>query len=329
MNRTGPARHARWANRAQADHNPACLRGRQRRYSRSMFWREVSISTWPPTCIPSRPSVMQLQMSQVAAHADPRPPAHPEGHFPLPDGPQPRGDFPIVEHPEAAPDVVGRVPWQVGERRQGERGNTGGRRPLSSVIKQRPGQPLPGALPGSTDTCSTCTQPSTMSVMRNPAGRSSAPVITHRRPSSRQAASASGCHSIPQTSGLPTSSNICPAARSICCTAESSATRQGEHPCFSIAAQSPPSDTAHKALSRLSHHLVVAEARNDTQSTTRPRSDQLADRCSWRHAHSLAAESTALGDLAESRVLGGAWSCCRSHDYSHAEAWSTSVAICH
>src|SRR5215469_192654 len=103
---------------------------------------------------------------------------------------------------------------------------------------------------------------------------------------------------------------------------------KGEHPCFSIAAQSPPSDIAHKALSRLTHHLVVAEARNDTQSTTRPRSDQLADRCSCRHAHSLAADSSALGDLAESRVLGGAWSCGRSHD-SHAEAWSTSVAICH
>src|SRR5215469_6245694 len=35
---------------------------------------------------------------------------------------------------------------------------------------------------------------------------------------------------------------------------------------------------------RLSHHPVVAEARANTQSTARPRSDQLADRCSCRHA---------------------------------------------
>ena len=84
-------------------------------------------------------------MSQVAAHADPRPPVHAEGRFALPDGPQPGGDFPILEHPEPAPEVVGRVPWHIGERRQGERGNTGGGRLRSGVIQQGPAQPPPGA----------------------------------------------------------------------------------------------------------------------------------------------------------------------------------------
>jgi len=53
--------------------------------------------------------------------------------------------FCILEHPEPASDVVGRVPRHVGERRQGERRNTGSGRPLSGVIKQRPAQPPAGA----------------------------------------------------------------------------------------------------------------------------------------------------------------------------------------
>ena len=86
---------------------------------------------------------MRWQMSQVAAHADPRPPVHAEGRFALPDGPQPGGDFSVLEHPEPASDVVRRVPWHVSERRQGERGNSSGRRLLSRVIKQGPAQPPP------------------------------------------------------------------------------------------------------------------------------------------------------------------------------------------
>ena len=83
-------------------------------------------------------------MSQVAAHADPPPSVHAEGRFALPDGPHPGGDFSILEHSEPASDVIGRVPWHVGERRQGERGNTSGRRLLSGVIKQGPAQPPSG-----------------------------------------------------------------------------------------------------------------------------------------------------------------------------------------
>jgi hypothetical protein len=91
------------------------------------------------------PLVMRLQTSQVAAHADPRPSVHAEGRFALPDGPQSGGDFSILKHPEPASDVVRRVPRNVGERRQGERGNSGGRRLLSGVIKQSPAQPPSGA----------------------------------------------------------------------------------------------------------------------------------------------------------------------------------------
>jgi len=94
--------------------------------------------------VAQRRLVMRWQMSQVAAHAHSRPPVHAEGRFALPDGPQPGGDFSILEHPEPASDVVGRVPWHVGERRQGERGNSGGGRLPGGVIKQGPAQPSPG-----------------------------------------------------------------------------------------------------------------------------------------------------------------------------------------
>jgi hypothetical protein len=69
--------------------------------------------------------------------------------------------------------------------------------------------------PAITDTCSTCEQPSTTSVTRNPAGRSSQPVITHSRPAARQAASASRGQSNWEISGMPTSLNIRADARSI------------------------------------------------------------------------------------------------------------------
>jgi hypothetical protein len=66
-----------------------------------------------------------------------------------------------------------------------------------------------------TDTCSRCEQPSTTSVTRNPAGRSSQPVITHSQPAARQTASASRGQSNREISGMPTSLNIRADARSI------------------------------------------------------------------------------------------------------------------
>ena len=209
---------------------------------------------------------MRLQMSQIAAHADPRPSVHAEGRFAAPDGPQPGGDFSILEHPEPAPEVVGRVPWHVGERRQGERGNTGGGRLLSGVIKQGPAQPPPGA---------TRIDRHLLDVH--------AAVDHVGDEKSRWPVIRAGYH--PQAAFIPASgerlwvpehpAHLSPAdlgEHLPRCPVDLLDRGKLSHPAqanthaFSIAAQSPPSGTAYKAPSRLSDYLVAAAARRISPS---------------------------------------------------------------